>query len=259
MAEWVAAEEAGAASTNCQRGTIVLPTCSSEFEMARDDVEPSPTIEAPEIPGVASDVCSSLPTQAIRICMVTPELSPGVAALTHKMAALDESAFVQFHGLYHARLFRYAFVLARGHVDVANDLVQETMLRVVRHIRRFEDESAFWQWLTRIVRSVAADHGRKLSRWQRFIESWAGFLRTAVEEYHPEDGKSDADVLDNALATIDASDAAILRSKYFDGTSVREIARQYETSEKAIESRLTRARQALRSQLERMNRQEQER
>lgn len=191
--------------------------------------------------------------------MVTSELSPGVAALTHKMAALDESAFVQFHSLYHARLFQYAFVLARGHVDVANDLVQETMLRVVRHIRHFEDENALWQWLTRIVRSVAADHGRKLSRWQRFIENWAGFLRAAVEEYHPEDSKSDVDLLDNALASIDARDAALLRSKYLDGTSVREIARQYESSEKAIESRLTRARQALRSQLERMNRQEQAR
>jgi len=191
--------------------------------------------------------------------MAAPEISPGVAALTERMAALDESAFVQFHRLYYPRLFRYAFVLARGHVDVAHDLVQETMLRVVRHIRHFEDDSTFWQWLTRIVRSAAADNGRKLSRWQRFIENWVGLLRVTTVDCPAADDENHTGMLDSAFASIDASDAALLRSKYFDGTSVREIARQYETSEKAIESRLTRARQALRSQLEQINRQEQER
>jgi RNA polymerase sigma factor (sigma-70 family) len=191
--------------------------------------------------------------------MAAPDLSPGVAALTERMAALDESAFVHFHQLYHERLFRYAFVLAGGHVDVAHDLVQETMLRVVRHVRPFDDESALWQWLTRLLRSTAADHGRKTSRWRKFVEKWVSFFRVTTEDDHTDDADDLAALLERALACIDASDAAILRSKYFEGTSVREIARQLETSEKAIESRLTRARQALRSQLERMNQQEQER
>jgi RNA polymerase sigma-70 factor (ECF subfamily) len=58
--------------------------------------------------------------------------------------------------------------------------------------------------------------------------------------------------LADALAEISDRHEAVLRAKYLDGWSVREIARRWNETPKAIESLLTRARQAFREAYERM-------
>ena len=55
--------------------------------------------------------------------------------------------------------------------------------------------------------------------------------------------------LDSALAQLDEPERALLAAKYFSGLDVRTVAAQLGVSEKAAESRLTRARAALREKL----------
>lgn len=93
-----------------------------------------------------------------------------LAALTQRMAAGDEAAFAEWHGIYATRLFRYVLVLQRGDEHSAGDVLQETLLRVARHIRSFDEEHAFWDWLAKLARSAAADYGRKRSRYLRFLD-----------------------------------------------------------------------------------------
>lgn len=186
-----------------------------------------------------------------------PSPNMPVAAMTAAMANLDESAFVEFHRGYHRRLYGYAFVLARGQADVAQDLVQETMLRVVRHVKPFSTERDLWNWLVRLLRTAAADQGRKTNRWQAFLEAWVPIFVSRQHDEPAEVVDTDA-TLARALDQIDPADAQLLRQKYLDNQSVRDIAATCEATEKAIESRLTRARQALRDALSRMNEQEQE-
>jgi DNA-directed RNA polymerase specialized sigma24 family protein len=56
------------------------------------------------------------------------------------------------------------------------------------------------------------------------------------------------------LARLRRTHAEVLEAFYFDGKSVREIASEYGTSERAIEGRLRRAREKLRKQLQRVMR-----
>ena len=69
-----------------------------------------------------------------------------VATLTFRMSKGDEEAFHEFHTQYFRRLFSYILVLTRGDEHAARDIAQETLLRVVRYVRRFEDDE-FWDWL----------------------------------------------------------------------------------------------------------------
>ena len=55
--------------------------------------------------------------------------------------------------------------------------------------------------------------------------------------------------LDNSLRRLDAADQALLNAKYYDGIDVRTLASQLNLTPKAVESRLTRARIALRREL----------
>jgi RNA polymerase sigma-70 factor (ECF subfamily) len=169
------------------------------------------------------------------------------AALTSRLARGDEPAWREFHAAYAGRLYRYLLVVVRGDETRAADALQATFVRAARHMREFAIEEVLWSWLTVLARSAATDEARRRSRF-------AGLLVRFREErtQEPVSGQ-DAGALPN-LAEIVAAELAglaeaerhVLTRKYLDGAPVREIASELETSEKAVESRLTRAREKLR-------------
>jgi RNA polymerase sigma factor (sigma-70 family) len=173
--------------------------------------------------------------------------SGALAALTARMARQDEAAFVEFLDLYRDRLFRYTIVLVRGDEESAKEAMQQTMMRVVRHIRRFEDEAVFWSWLTRLTRSVVTDEARKRNRYRNFLARFFGHRKP---EAHVSEPASDDPTLlarlESLLPTLPPDEADLIRRKYFLGETVREISAQLDTTEKAIESRLVRIRRRLR-------------
>jgi RNA polymerase sigma-70 factor (ECF subfamily) len=165
-----------------------------------------------------------------------------VAVLTQRLAAGEVAAFEEFHSAYCPRLFRYVLVLLRGDEHAARDVLQETLLRVARHARRFDDERTLWDWLARLARTAAADHGRKNSRYRRFLER---FTQHAALPAPPDDDAL-ARTLEAALDTLVAPERELLYAKYHRGESVRALAAAQGISEDALESRLARARAALR-------------
>jgi RNA polymerase sigma-70 factor (ECF subfamily) len=172
-----------------------------------------------------------------------------VCRLTAAMSAGDEVAYRQFHAQYFDRLLRYLFVVARGDEQAARDALQDTLLRVVRHVRPFRSEDEFWSWLTVLARSAATDAVRKRTRYCRALSRYALFWR--VEEMG--DDAAEASHLDDLLValtqTLPVIDRTLIEARYFQGASVRELAVRFELTEKAVESRLGRARRYLRSEL----------
>src|SRR6476469_3964139 len=67
---------------------------------------------------------------------------------------------------HHARVHALCFRLTRR-VDVADDLAQETMLRVLRYASSYRRDSAFTTWLYRLAYNVCQDHWRKTRRDER--------------------------------------------------------------------------------------------
>jgi RNA polymerase sigma-70 factor, ECF subfamily len=168
------------------------------------------------------------------------------ALLTRSMAAGDDDAFGRFHAAYAARLFRYVLVLMRGDEHAAAEVLQDTLIRVARHVREFEDEDVLWSWLTRLARTAAADHGRKGSRYLGFLHRfWQSTVATTPYDENPEEDRL-ATALNSALEKLPADDAALLRAKYHHQQSQRDLAAQHGISEEAVESRLRRARAVLR-------------
>jgi RNA polymerase sigma-70 factor (ECF subfamily) len=138
-------------------------------------------------------------------------------------------------------------VLARGDEARARDILQQTMIKVARHIRMFEEEEVLWRWLTVLARTSAADEGRKASRYFAFLERFRIAREMAGA---PPAGESLADdAVQDAIAGLELEDRQMLERKYFERWSVREIAEDLDTTEKAVESRLTRLRAKLKKAL----------
>jgi len=165
--------------------------------------------------------------------------------MTKRMRRGDEKAYAVFHELWFDRLFRYHTALTKGNDAMAKDATQETLCRVVRYIKVFDDETVFWCWLTRLARSSVADEGRKINRFQQV-------KRSILETDTTPDTVDDNDLLvalERGLGELSDSERKIIEGKYFHGNTVRELARDYNQTEKAVESRLSRIRNKIRKLL----------
>jgi RNA polymerase sigma-70 factor, ECF subfamily len=83
--------------------------------------------------------------------------------LVDRLRAGDEAAFSELVRRYQRLMLR----VARGYVRtdaIAEEVVQEAWIAVVRGIERFEGRSSFRTWLLRIVANRAMTHGVKEAR-----------------------------------------------------------------------------------------------
>lgn len=72
----------------------------------------------------------------------------------------DPGAFNELLEQYQHRLFRYLLRLA-GERSLAEDLFQQTWLRVVEKIRHYDERRSFEAWLFAVARNLAMDHFRR--------------------------------------------------------------------------------------------------
>jgi len=94
---------------------------------------------------------------------VTQLLSPEDALLVEGLRAGDEAAFAAVMRMYGRGMLRVAemYVSSRA---VAEDVVQEAWVGVLRGIGRFEGRSSLKTWLYRIVANTAKTRGVRESR-----------------------------------------------------------------------------------------------
>ena len=133
-------------------------------------------------------------------------------------------------------LFRYAYWLCRDRLQ-AEDVVQEALLRGWRAFPRLREQAAAKAWLFSIVRN---EHYRAMGRNPPLAEN-IDDLELADEHNAPRDLE-----IRQAIMSLPASYAEPLALQVLGGFSCAEIAAMLGTSEGAVMTRLTRARQALR-------------
>ena len=160
-------------------------------------------------------------------------------ALRRAVLAGDETAWRALYEEAFEPLLAYVQWRLGGAGATVEEIVQETWLVAVRRIGAFNpDKAGFVPWLRGIAANLICNWLRK----RRPIVSIEG-----VDV--PVPAKEDDDRPGRIAAALDALSPrheAVLRAKYLEGLSVAAIAAAWGESEKAIESLLTRAREAFR-------------
>ena len=158
----------------------------------------------------------------------------------------DERAFAWLLDEYDARLRR----LARDFVStdaVAEEVVQETWLGVVRGLPRFEQRSSLKTWIYQILMNIARTRGVKEHRsvpfssavgadepWEGAFESgrfrttgdWAGWWSDPPRPWQPDDQFDRAQTLDqvcNAINDLPSNQRIVLSLRDIDGWSSDEV------------------------------------
>jgi RNA polymerase sigma-70 factor, ECF subfamily len=179
------------------------------------------------------------------------------AALVQRCIEGDEPACAELVAL-HQRMVVQLAVNLLGDREEALDLSQEVFLRVFRTIHRFRGQSSLRTWIYRIAVNQARNRHRFWRRRHR-DDQISLDLHVAAHGEFPGRGeltpdrllaqKELAGRLERALDALpfDQRTAIVLRE--LDGLSYEEIAFSLGIAVGTVKSRLTRARQTLRSEL----------
>jgi RNA polymerase sigma-70 factor (ECF subfamily) len=176
-----------------------------------------------------------------------PALDGEARWLAAGVARGEEAAFRALYERYHPRVLRFALVLSRGDESLAQDVAQSVFLTAARKLRTAESEAHLWNWLARVARQQIARRWRKHQRDSAFVS--AGALPEEFPAAEPDSVLEE--ILDAALQSMDPEERQLIETFYFDRRSQKEIAEQFNTTPKAISSRLERAREKLRSLIKR--------
>jgi RNA polymerase sigma-70 factor, ECF subfamily len=83
-----------------------------------------------------------------------------------------DSVFDELYSNYHQDVFNFLIYMVHNR-QLAEDLVQEVYIRVLKSYQNFEGKSSEKTWLFSIAKNVAIDHFRKQKNWKnRFLEKF---------------------------------------------------------------------------------------
>ena len=152
---------------------------------------------------------------------------------------------------YKGPLFAFILRMVNNHA-AAEDLFQETWLRVVRYIHNFRGDSKFSTWLFQIALNLCRDAERKKKRWAlEPIDDHAFHLSTDpdVDPMRMIKAKQVRSVIDELPRKM--REVIVLR--YYHDLSDKEIAQVVGCPEGTVKSRFYRASEILRKKWERIN------
>lgn len=143
------------------------------------------------------------------------------------------------------RLYAIARLILRAS-DLAEDAVQEALVRAWQQLPSLRDPDRFDAWLYRLVINACADQGRQLRRWSQQVR------QLPLEGATDDDTRSvaDRDQLERGFNRLKPEQRAVVVLHYYSGLSAAEIARTLGIPEGTARSRLYYATEAMRAALQ---------
>lgn len=160
-----------------------------------------------------------------------------------------------------ARHTRFAGAVALSVVrdyHTALDVVQESFVKVYQRLEGLEDPARFKGWLRNVVKTTALDSLRRSKVVGRSGEQLPGEDEEGHSTTLPTPDLGPAELSEQAelraqvrevVTTLPESQRELITLKYLEGASYEEIAKALDLSVSGVESRLFRARAALRKRL----------
>jgi RNA polymerase sigma-70 factor (ECF subfamily) len=184
------------------------------------------------------------------------------AKLVEKLRSGDNIAMEEFYNIYRSRLYTLVFEQVDRDHAAAEDLVQETFLAALSSLDKFRGDSQLYTWLRSIAFHKLNDFYRRQGRQPKPKESPPDFDAMKQLEQTGNDEPAPLTVLESeeirqsvhqALGDLPQDYQEVLILKYLEEMPVLEISQVMGRSPKSVEGLLSRARKAMRANLEENN------
>ncbi|MDR0509662.1 MAG: sigma-70 family RNA polymerase sigma factor [Rikenellaceae bacterium] len=162
----------------------------------------------------------------------------------------DQTAFEHLFTRYREAILQLYIQRTHGDTDGADDLLQETFVKVFINLVRYDPAYTFGQWIFTIARNTFVDYARR-KRDDLSIEASCGdMLLVAPISLQPSPEESiisqqQRQLLDRCMARLAPSYRQLIELRFFREYSYEEIARELSMPLGTVKTRIHRARTKL--------------
>jgi RNA polymerase sigma-70 factor (ECF subfamily) len=168
--------------------------------------------------------------------------------LVDRATAGDREAFGELYDRCVRRVFRHVSYMVDD-VDLAEDLTEQTFLRALEAIHRYEWRGVpFLAWLLRIARNLYLNDRRVQRNNSSIHNKWNGGAAASPEFYC--EAKLDGEEVWRAVRALDGDQRQVIVLRFMDGLSYADVADVLGKSVGAVRVAQYRALRALRRRLE---------
>lgn len=212
----------------------------------------------PRVFSADAPVSKTMRSAAIAIPLEQAEQARENAAIAHGLKRQDPELLDRLIELYQHRLLRYLLFLT-GRREVAEDLFQETWMRVLMRGGQYNGKARFDTWLFTIARNLVIDLSRK--RTMASLDELNDFAEEGRPFEIATDGPSPLDQLQvsedraevaEVLLKLEPSYREVLVLRFHEELSLEEIAGVTRAPLSTVKSRLYRGLAALKPEIERL-------
>lgn len=163
----------------------------------------------------------------------------------------DRSAFTMIVERYKRQIYSITYSMTRNHAD-ADDLSQDTFIKVYENLRRFNLGTNFRSWLCRIAVNLCIDHLRHKKRFPE--DSLDDQLELPSDRnLNPHNNVESSELMESIMAAVDSlpkDQRTVVILREMQGLGLKEIAEIMRCSESTTRWRLHYARKKLREKLQ---------
>ena len=153
-----------------------------------------------------------------------------------KSDVTKEQAFKELVSVYKERLYWHIRNIVKSHDD-ADDVIQNTFVKIFRNIHGFKGESKLFSWMYRIATNEALTHlNQNAKRHQLSSEE---LQNQVIENLKADVYFEGTDIqlkLQKAIATLPYKQQLVFNMKYFEEIKYSEMSEILETSEGALKA-----------------------
>lgn len=145
-------------------------------------------------------------------------------------AKTKEVAFKKLLSQYKERLYWHIRKIVISHDD-ANDVLQNTFVKIFKNIDNFKAESKLYSWMYRIATNEAISFINKKAKNKSVdITDYQQRMVSNLEDDNWFSGNEIQIILQKAIATLPHKQQLVFNMKYFDDLKYKEISEILETS-----------------------------
>jgi RNA polymerase sigma-70 factor, ECF subfamily len=142
-----------------------------------------------------------------------------------------EEGFRQLILRYQQRLYQVVRRQVSTHED-ADDILQNTFMKIFKHLDKFEERSELFTWMYRIATNEVINHHKKFRKMN--VVEWGENDRREAESYINTDTLSQ--LLETLVAQLPGRQQTVFRMRYYDELSYKQMSEILNLTEGALKA-----------------------
>lgn len=151
----------------------------------------------------------------------------------------DKEAFQELISGYHPYVYKFLIKMT-GDEDISEDITQETFIKLIRNIEKFDiyGKAKFSTYLITLCKNCYIDYLRKNKKYINniYIDENLNIGYTNVEEMVID--KIEYENINKSLEKLPEDQRIVIKMKYIEGLTLKEIGEKLEIEPKTIKSRI---------------------